>query len=53
VSSPASDPLTLSALRNERTADLTTRNVMEALRLTYELRARYRVFEFEAEQEGH
>jgi rubrerythrin len=26
---------------------------MEALRLTYELRARYRVFEFEAEQEGH
>lgn len=26
---------------------------MEAIRLTYELRARYRVFEFEAEQEGH
>jgi hypothetical protein len=44
--------LTLSRLREEHTADLTIRNLMEALRLTYDLRARYRVFEFEAAQDG-
>jgi rubrerythrin len=49
----AGDALSLNTLRNERTADLTLRNLMEALTLTYELRARYRVFEFEATQEGH
>jgi hypothetical protein len=46
------DALTLSRLREEQTADLTLRNLMDALNLTYELRARYRVFEFEAAQEG-
>jgi ABC-type uncharacterized transport system auxiliary subunit len=44
--------LTLSRLREEHSADLTIRNLMQALTLTYELRARYRVFEFEAAQEG-
>jgi hypothetical protein len=44
--------LTLSRLREEHSADLTIRNLMEALRLTYDLRARYRVFEFEAAQDG-
>jgi rubrerythrin len=44
--------LTLSGLREEPSADLTIRNLMQALTLTYELRARYRVFEFEAAQEG-
>ena len=44
--------LTLSRLRQEQSADLTLRNLMDALSLTYELRARYRVFEFEAAQEG-
>ena len=46
------DALTLNRLRQEPSADLTLRNVMEALALTYELRARYRVFEFEAAQDG-
>jgi hypothetical protein len=32
--------------------DPTLRNLMDALSLTYELRARYRVFEFEAVQDG-
>jgi hypothetical protein len=44
--------LTLSRLREEQTADLSLRNLMQALTLTYELRARYRVFEYEAAQEG-
>ena len=44
--------LTLSRLREEHSADLAMRNLMQALTLTYELRARYRVFEFEAAQEG-
>ena len=44
--------LTLSRLREEPSADLTLRNLMDALTLVYELRARYRVFEFEAAQEG-
>ncbi len=46
------DALTLSRLREERSADLTLRNLMDALNLTYELRARYRVFAYEASQEG-
>jgi hypothetical protein len=46
------DALTLSRLRDERSADLTLRNLMDALNLTYELRARYRVFAYEAAQEG-
>jgi hypothetical protein len=46
------DALTLARLREEPSADLTLRNLMDALALTYELRARYRVFEFEAVQDG-
>jgi hypothetical protein len=44
--------LTLGRLREEPSADLTLRNLMQALTLTYELRAHYRVFEYEAGQEG-
>ena len=44
--------LSLNRLREEHSADLTLRNLMDALSHTYELRARYRVFEFEAAQEG-
>jgi predicted component of type VI protein secretion system len=44
--------LTLNRLREERSADLAVRNLMDALLLVYELRARYRVFAFEATQEG-
>jgi hypothetical protein len=46
------DALTLNRLRHEPSADPTLRNLMDALSLTYELRARYRVFEFEAVQDG-
>src|SRR3954467_14988974 len=46
------DAITLNRLRHEPSADLALRNLMEALSLTYELRARYRVFEFEALQDG-
>ncbi|HWT25742.1 MAG TPA: hypothetical protein VN213_19710 [Solirubrobacteraceae bacterium] len=44
--------LTLNGLREEPSADVTLRNLMDALSLTYDLRARYRVFEYEAVQEG-
>jgi hypothetical protein len=53
MSGKATEVFALTALRGERSADLTLRNLMEALRLSYELRAHYRVFEFEAKQEGH
>ena len=43
----------LRELRDEQGADQTLQNLLRALTLNLELRARYRVFEFEATQEGH
>jgi rubrerythrin len=43
----------LRELREERGLDQTLQNLMRALTLNLELRARYRVFEFEASQDGH
>jgi hypothetical protein len=43
----------LRALREERGLDQTLQNLLRALTLNLELRARYRVFEFEANQDGH
>ncbi len=43
----------LRALREERGLDQTLQNLLRALTLNLELRARYRVFEFEATQDGH
>jgi hypothetical protein len=43
----------LRALRAERGLDQTLQNLLRALTLNLELRARYRVFEFEATQDGH
>src|SRR3954465_9012127 len=43
----------LRELREERGADQTLQNLLRALTLNLELRARYRVFEFEANQDGH
>lgn len=43
----------LRELRDERGFDQTLQNLLRALTLNLELRARYRVFEFEATQEGH
>jgi rubrerythrin len=43
----------LSELRDERGIDQTLQNLLRALTLNLELRARYRVFEFEAAQDGH
>jgi rubrerythrin len=45
--------ISLSDLRNGRDSDQTLENLLAALSLNLELRARYRVFEFEATQEGH
>ena len=45
--------ISLSDLRNGRDSDQTLENLLTALSLNLELRARYRVFEFEATQEGH
>jgi rubrerythrin len=39
-------------LRDEQGADQTLQNLLRALTLNLELRARYRVFEFEATQDG-
>lgn len=44
---------TLRELREERGLDQTLQNMLRALTLNLELRARYRVFEFEATQDGH
>jgi rubrerythrin len=44
---------TLRELREERGLDQTLQNLLRALTLNLELRARYRVFEFEATQDGH
>jgi rubrerythrin len=43
----------LRALRDDRGLDQTLQNLLRALTLNLELRARYRVFEFEASQDGH
>src|SRR3954447_16882470 len=43
----------LRELREERGLDQTLQNLLRALTLNLELRARYRVFEFEATQDGH
>ena len=44
---------TLRELREDRNLDQTLQNLLRALTLNLELRARYRVFEFEATQDGH
>lgn len=44
---------TLRELREDRGLDQTLQNLLRALTLNLELRARYRVFEFEANQDGH
>jgi hypothetical protein len=49
----ASVGISISDLRNGRESDQTLENLLTALSLNLELRARYRVFEFEATQEGH
>jgi rubrerythrin len=43
----------LRALRDEQWGDQTLQNLLRALTLNLELRARYRVFEFEAAQDGY
>jgi hypothetical protein len=43
----------LRELRDDQGADQTLQNLLRALTLNLELRARYRVFEFEATQDGH
>jgi hypothetical protein len=43
----------LRALREDHGVDQTFQNVLRALTLSLELRSRYRVFEFEATQDGH
>jgi hypothetical protein len=43
----------LRELRDDRGIDQTLQNLLRALTLNLELRARYRVFEFEASQDGH
>jgi rubrerythrin len=43
----------LRELRDDRGLDQTLQNLLKALTLNLELRGRYRVFEFEASQDGH
>jgi hypothetical protein len=43
----------LRELREDQGIDQTLQNLLRALTLNLELRARYRVFEFEASQDGH
>jgi hypothetical protein len=43
----------LQDLRSDQAIDQTLENLLRALTLNLELRARYRVFEFEASQDGH
>ncbi len=45
--------ISISDLRSGRESDQTLENLLTALSLNLELRARYRVFEFEAAQDGH
>jgi rubrerythrin len=44
--------INLSALRTDGDVDHTLQNLLQALTLNLELRARYRVFEFEARHDG-
>jgi rubrerythrin len=44
--------ISISDLRNGRESDQTLENLLTALSLNLDLRARYRVFEFEATQDG-
>ena len=46
-------PNSLRDLRYDQSVDQTLQNLLRALTLNLELRARYRVFEFEASQDGH
>jgi hypothetical protein len=43
----------LQSLRSDQAVDQTFQNLLRALTLSLELRARFRVFEFEAMQDGH
>jgi hypothetical protein len=43
----------LTELRSDQVIDQTFQNLLRALTLSLELRARFRVFEFEATQDGH
>jgi hypothetical protein len=43
----------LRELREDAGGDQTLQNLLRALTLNLELRSRYRVFEFEATQDGH
>jgi hypothetical protein len=43
----------LQELRSDEAIDQTFQNLLRALTLSLELRARFRVFEFEANQDGH
>jgi hypothetical protein len=43
----------LRELRSDQSIDQSFENLLRALTLNLELRARYRVFEFEASQDGH
>jgi hypothetical protein len=43
----------LRGLRDDAGVDQTLQNLLRALTLNLELRSRYRVFEFEAAQDGH
>ena len=45
--------ISISDLRSGQDSDQTLENLLTALSLNLDLRARYRVFEFEAAQEGH
>lgn len=45
--------ISLRDLRDDQAIDQTFQNLLRALTLNLELRARYRVFEFEASQDGH
>jgi hypothetical protein len=45
--------ISLRDLRDDQGTDQTLQNLLKALTLNLELRARYRVFEFEASQDGH
>jgi rubrerythrin len=43
----------LAGLREDAHADQTLQNLLRSMSLALELRSRYRVFEFEAAQDGH
>jgi hypothetical protein len=45
--------ISIRQLREEQGTDQTLHNLLRALTSNLELRARYRVFEFEARQDGH